>query len=195
MVMEMGISEYNTNPRPEVFMHKPRRAQVMAYGVALLAIGVSLIVRLALVPWLGYHAELMTFLPVIVISAYLGGLGPGLLATVLSAAVGDYFFIDPRFSLAISSLGSVRAMGLFLFVGAMISGLMESLHRSGRRSIDEEERLRTQQAVHEAEQRFRQVAREHHRTEECRGADAPRQRAPGVGAARIECRRLGQPHA
>src|SRR4051812_44846954 len=31
--------------------------------------------------WLGHHAPLMTFFPAIILSAYLGGLGPGLLAT------------------------------------------------------------------------------------------------------------------
>src|SRR4051794_24945902 len=97
----MRLSEYNTKPYSEVLMDRPRRPQVILYGVAVLAIGVSLIVRLALVRWLGYHAELMTFFLAVIISAYLGGLGPGLLATVLGAAAGRYFFIEPRHSFAI----------------------------------------------------------------------------------------------
>ena len=86
-------------------MNERRLAPPMAYGVALLSVLGSLLVRLPLVPWLGYHAELMTFFPAVILSAYLGGLGPGLLATVLGAAVADYFFIEPLHS----SPGSIRA--------------------------------------------------------------------------------------
>src|SRR3954471_14523025 len=137
-------------------MHEQRRIQ-LAYGVAVLAIGVSLVIRLALVPWLGYHAELMTFFLAVIISAYLGGVGPGLLATALGVAARRYFFIQPRYSLAIHELGRAYAMGLFVLVGAVISGLMESLHRSKCR-INEEEQSRAQQAIREAEQRFQHVA-------------------------------------
>lgn len=61
-------------------MNEQRRARLIAYGVALLAVFGSLLVRLPLVPWLGHHAEMMTFFPAIIISVYLGGLGPGMLA-------------------------------------------------------------------------------------------------------------------
>ena len=83
-------------------MNERRLARPMAYGVAVLAVLGSLLVRLPLVPWLGDHAELMTFLPAIIFSAYLGGLGH-----VLGAAVGDYFFIEPRYSFGIE-----RRLGL-----------------------------------------------------------------------------------
>ena len=121
-------------------MNERRLARPMAYGVAVLAVLGSLLVRLPLVPWLGDHAELMTFFPAIILSAYLGGLGPGMLATVLGAAVGDYFFIEPRYSFAIANPGSVYAMGLFLLAGAVISVLMESMHRSRRRIAASERR-------------------------------------------------------
>ena len=58
-------------------MFNGRRTGLIAYGAAVLGTGVTLVIRLSLVPWFGYHAELMTFFPVIIISAYLGGLGPG----------------------------------------------------------------------------------------------------------------------
>ncbi len=138
-------------------MLEQRRNQLIAYGVAVVATGASLLLRLAVVPWLGYHAELMTFFPAIIVSAYLGGLGPGLLATVLGAAAGDYYLVEPRYTLAIHEVGRVYGMGLFVLVGAVISRLMESSHRSGHR-IEEEERSHAQQAVREAEQRFQHVA-------------------------------------
>jgi PAS domain S-box-containing protein len=110
-------------------MPETPRGRLLAYGVAVLATGLSLLIRLPLVPWLDYHAELMTFFPAIIISAYLGGLGPGLVATLLGAAAGAYFFLEPRYSFAIHDLGTAYGLGLFVFTGAVISGLMESLHR------------------------------------------------------------------
>ena len=139
-------------------MHDQRRRQLIAYGVAVLATALSLVIRLALVRWLGHYAELMTFFPAIIVSAYLGGLGPGLLATVPYAAAGDYFLVEPCATLwRFMTWAGPIALGLFLLVGAVISVLMESLHRS-RLRINEEEQSRTQQAVREAEQRFQHVA-------------------------------------
>src|SRR5262245_1212934 len=154
----MGLTEYNTAVPPrEVPMHDQRRTQLIAYAVAVLGTGLSLTIRLLLVPWLGYHAEFMTFFPIIMVSAYLGGLGPGIVATVLSAAAGDYFLVKPRFSLPITNVGSVYVTGLFVFVASLISIMIESLNRF-RLRINEGKQSRAQQAVREAEQRFRYVA-------------------------------------
>ncbi len=114
-------------------MHETSPARLVAYGVAVLATGFSLLVRLPLVPWLGSNAELMTFFPAIILSAYVGGLGPGLLATFLGAAAGRYFLIEPLYSFGIDGLGRAYGLGLFALAGAVISGLTESLHRSRRR--------------------------------------------------------------
>jgi len=126
-------------------MFNGRRSGLIAYGAAVLGTGVTLALRLSLVPAFGTYAELMTFVPVIAISAYLGGLGPGLLATVLGAAAGGSFFIEPRFSFAIANAGSVYDVGTFLLAAAIISALMESSSRSRRRiaaSAEEAEVLR-----------------------------------------------------
>ena len=138
-------------------MHELRRNRPIAYGLAVLATGVSLTFQLAIGSRVGHDAALMTFFPAIIISAYLGGLGPGLLATILSALAGDYYFIEPRHTLVIYEVGRAYAIGLFAFVGVVISGLMESSHRSRDRT-KEEERSRAQQAVHKADQQFQHVA-------------------------------------
>ena len=105
----------------------------IAYGVAVLAPGLSLLLRWPLEPWLRYHGPLMTFFPAIIVSAYLGGLGPGLVATFVGAAAGDYFLIEPRHSFTIDEPGAVYSLGLFVLASCVISGLTESLHRSHHR--------------------------------------------------------------
>ena len=56
----------------------------------------SLLVRWPLWPVLGNQTPHMTFFPAVMISAYYGGFGPGLLAAVLSALVAHYFLGDTR---------------------------------------------------------------------------------------------------
>jgi PAS domain S-box-containing protein len=67
------------------------RAYLLA-GVLTLAV---LLLRIALTPWVGDRPILILFFIPILISAYYGGLGPGLLATALVGAVTNYFVLPP----------------------------------------------------------------------------------------------------
>ena len=83
----------------------------------------------------------MTFFPAVMISAYYGGFGPGLLSTVLSAIGGTLFSWATRDShCRWAALHDVVALTLFLLVGTVISGLSESLHRMRRRIVADERR-------------------------------------------------------
>ena len=66
-------------------MNEQRRARLVAYGVAVLAPAVTLLVRWPLVLVLGDRVLYTAFFPAVLFAAYLGGIGPGLLATLLSA--------------------------------------------------------------------------------------------------------------
>ncbi|HET9708313.1 MAG TPA: PAS domain S-box protein, partial [Gemmatimonadales bacterium] len=102
------------------------------------AIGVTLatvVCRLAIghVSMTGESEQLLLVLPII-ISAYAGGLGPGLLATLLAALCADYFLIDGRgFSLDVS-VRSLEWISLIVS-GVVISVLCEKLHRSRLRIL------------------------------------------------------------
>jgi two-component system sensor histidine kinase/response regulator len=124
----------------EVGMRDLSRGRLIGYSIAILATFVSLLLRWPLEPWLGHHAPLMTFFPAIILSAYLGGLGPGLLATLLGAVVGDFFLLEPRYSFEIAEPGLAYSMGLYVLAGTVISGLTESLHRSRIRVAASERR-------------------------------------------------------
>jgi PAS domain S-box-containing protein len=76
----------------------------------------------------------VTFFPGVVVSAAVGGLGPGLLATLLSAAAADFFVTEPHLHFGIFSDPVERyAAGLFVVTGVALSVLGESLLRSRRR--------------------------------------------------------------
>jgi PAS domain S-box-containing protein len=140
-------------PQPdEVIMHEIRRKQLAGYGVAIAATLGCLLIRWPLFPLLGYHSELMTFFPAIILSAYLGGFGPGLTATLLGGLAGHYFLVEPRDSFALGDPGIASAFVLYLLAGTVISGLTESLHRAHRRTLADERRRADQ-----SEQRWRNL--------------------------------------
>lgn len=68
------------------------------------------------------------FFAAVALSAWTGGLGPGLLATTLSVVALDYFFLPPLYA-----LGVAFADGVWLGVFASAAILFSSLHATQRR--------------------------------------------------------------
>src|SRR5438309_1301075 len=142
-------------------MHETPRGRLVAYGIAVLATAGCLLIRWPLWPVLTNAVPHMTFFPAVMIAAYFGGFWPGLLATILSAAAANYFFTGQLRSFQLTNANDVAGLVLFLLTGAIISGLSESLHRARRRLVAQE-RHRAEEALHETEERFRQLAENIH---------------------------------
>jgi two-component system, LuxR family, sensor kinase FixL len=87
------------------------------YGVAILAIAAALGVKLVFASVLSGEASYILFVPAVLISSALGGVGPGLLATALGLALGLFFVADAR------HLASADAVNGFIFalVGLAVS--------------------------------------------------------------------------
>jgi two-component system, sensor histidine kinase and response regulator len=91
-------------------MHEGRRARALAYGIAVLAPAISLLLRWPLWPVLGDAVPHMTFFPAVMIAAYFGGFWPGLLATFLSAIGANYFLTGQLPSFRAKSVSDVVAL-------------------------------------------------------------------------------------
>lgn len=105
------------------------RSTTTRYGIVVGAFSVAAAIRWALIPIFGMALPYITFYPAIMLSAWYGGLWPGVLVTLLgAAAVGTLWPIGS----ALSAI-SVLSMLLYLFNGVAISGLTEFLHRARRR--------------------------------------------------------------
>src|SRR6267143_6033928 len=77
----------------------PRPPAFWGYGIAVLSVTVALIIS----RWPALHlqdAPVSLFLCAVMLSAWFGGVGPGLLATTLSDLAFDYYFLAPMHSLA-----------------------------------------------------------------------------------------------
>ncbi|MBI5330238.1 MAG: PAS domain S-box protein [Betaproteobacteria bacterium] len=91
----------------------------------------------------GQHPLLILFMFPITVSALLGGLGPGLLATALSCANTAWVF-RPGDSLSMGQLHDLLLWSFLLVNGVLVSILSEALHRSRQRHRQSEEALRQQ---------------------------------------------------
>ncbi len=115
-------------------MPEAKRLLLSRYSVAVLATLAAFLLRCLLAPLLGEDAPLLVFIMPVMVSAWYGGLKPGLFATVLSVLIGSYFFIRPFFSLNITAVGEVVRISIFLVEGALISWLSEGLKKAKQRT-------------------------------------------------------------
>src|SRR5690242_13483639 len=102
-----------------------RYPALIRYSVALLAVVVTLRVRLALESYIGIEAPYLLFLAAVMCAGAFGGGGPALFATILGGLLGNYYFIEPRASFVIVDHRQFRGMLLFCTEGVFITGLCE----------------------------------------------------------------------
>ncbi|MFN6484696.1 MULTISPECIES: PAS domain S-box protein [unclassified Nostoc] len=120
--------------------------QLLHYGVALLSVALALWTTLLLDPYLTPTPAALFFAAVMV-SAWYGGLGPGLIATVLSTLAINYFFFKPLYSLNISH-SLVIPLVVFMLTAGLISWLNES-RRTAQQQAEANLKL-----LHESEVKF-----------------------------------------
>jgi PAS domain S-box-containing protein len=119
----------------------------ISYGSAIALVILALLLRRALLPILGPSTPFL--LLSIIVSAWYGGLGPGLAATLLGATAAFFF---PHLALGASNALHFTSASLaisVLVLGGLISLLLETLHRAQRRSTRMAQELRvTNQRFH-----------------------------------------------
>ncbi len=107
----------------------------LRYGIAVLAVALAFGLKLLIDPLIIQETPFRLFIAAIMVSTWIGGLGPGLLATILAASITDYFFLAPRGSLSDLSLESAPLV-MFVLEGSFVSFLTAAL-RSARKRAEE----------------------------------------------------------
>jgi C4-dicarboxylate-specific signal transduction histidine kinase len=110
----------------------PKPPGMWSYGIAVLSVAVALIVS----RWPPLHlreAPVSLCLCAVILSAWFGGVGPGLLATALSALAFYFYFLPPIYSLG-PKPGEIPRLVLFT-VSAVFVGSLSAAQRSATESL------------------------------------------------------------
>jgi len=102
------------------------------YGIAVVLTALAVLATLLLAPHWNPRHLLLPFYPAVMLSAWFGGFGPGLLTTLLSALAMDYFWLPPAPGFGIREPGDLMGFMLFLAVGLLVSMLNARLLRAQR---------------------------------------------------------------
>jgi len=138
------------------FMLKVNYSSLRRYGVAVLTVTVALLLKLLLAPLIAQESPFLLFLPAVMVSTWYGGLGPGLLATVIAALISDYFFLGPAYSVLGNRPGQTLELGLFVFEGVLVSLLISALQAAKHRAeVSRLKANRHQESLRQSEERFR----------------------------------------
>jgi two-component system sensor kinase FixL len=111
------------------------------YAVAAILVTASFGIHLALEDVLGDRARFLLYVPAVLIASVLGGVGPGLSATILSSILGSH-----TIDLFAASAGDKLNAVAFLIIGAGIALVGEYLGRNRRRMEAAASELRAREA-------------------------------------------------
>jgi PAS domain S-box-containing protein len=100
------------------------------YLLAMLTPAISLVVAVLLRPLIG-ATFLFLFMPGIALCAVLGGLKPGVVASIVSVLLANYFVLPPANAFDLTPQAVLVSL-VFLLVALIISVLYESRHRAER---------------------------------------------------------------
>ena len=107
-------------------------AQIRGYAVALLLVAVSTLAGLIAAPRWGNSAVDLLYLPAVLGAAVLAGLGPALLAALVSALAYKYFFTAPHLTFRIANPNDVVTVLVLFAVAAVTSKLAASIRSQAR---------------------------------------------------------------
>lgn len=123
----------------------------LRYSYALLAVGVIVVLRYAMVPLIGYGIPYITLFPVTVAVALLAGMGPSIAAGLVGAIIIDYAFIEPLYTLKMDVPHITRATVVVL-TSAFV-GYVGSVLRAARAKAEQQAQLlrESQEDLHRAQ--------------------------------------------
>lgn len=110
------------------------KSRVIAYFIAIGGVAIALAFRMVVAPELFTNATFLPFFVAVLLAAWYGGLGPGLLATVAGGTAHAWFLLEPTSSFSVLEVDGRVRLALFLVLAVLISLACESLHRALRRT-------------------------------------------------------------
>ncbi|MDZ4870920.1 MAG: Sensor histidine kinase TmoS [Chroococcidiopsis cubana SAG 39.79] len=131
------------------------------YGVAVVAVAIAFLLTQLVWGLIQPHLYPL-FLAAVMVSSWYGGIGPGLLATVLAAVLCNHFFVPPLYSSLPGRDGIVGLIQFGLvagFISFLNSRLRSTQHRAERNAREAEQNYeflrQSQENLRRSEERYR----------------------------------------
>jgi two-component system sensor histidine kinase KdpD len=109
--------------RPLVSRVLQRTSDWSAYGKGVLIVALATALAWLMFPYFSLANLIMVYLLGVVIVASRLGRGPSVMASILSVAAFDFFFVPPYFSFAVADTQYVVTFGVMLVIALVISNL------------------------------------------------------------------------
>lgn len=103
-------------------------------------------IRFGLAPWLGDAQPFIFFYLAILVSAFIGGIWAGAVATTLSVLLGRFYFINPKQTFVTTPTDELIRGGMFLLLGSILNALTSYLGKMLRQSEIKAASLRDREA-------------------------------------------------
>ena len=111
-------------------------------GAALIATAIALAWRLVLDPFLGDHLPYLTFFVAIGFATWYAGLAAALTATLLGGLAAVWFFIPPRFSLAVNDVSQLVGLVTYGMVSLTFVAFGQVMNQARQRAEELAQGLR-----------------------------------------------------
>jgi two-component system sensor histidine kinase KdpD len=119
----------------------PRQASWAPYGAAVATVAISTALAWAMHPYFALSNLIMAYLLGVIVVATRYGRGPSLLASLLSVAAFDFFFVPPYFTFAVSDTQYLVTFAVMLVVALVISSLAVRIRAQAESARERERRM------------------------------------------------------
>jgi len=119
---------------------RPRPTEFAAYGLAVATVAVATGLAWLMFPHFELANIVMVYLLSVVAVSARAGRGPSVLASILSVAAFDFFFVPPRFTFAVTDSQYLVTFAVMLVVALIVSGLTVSIRAQAESARQRERR-------------------------------------------------------
>ena len=117
-----------------------RTSERSEYAYALIGVLIATVIAWLMFPYFALANLIMMYLIAVVVVAIRCGRGPSVVASVLSVAAFDFFFVPPYFSFAVSDIQYLLTFAVMLVVALVISNLAVRIRQQAELARSREKR-------------------------------------------------------
>ena len=119
----------------------PRHTDWAPYGHALAVVAICTGIAWAMFPYFPFSNLVMVYLLGVIVVATRHGRGPSLMASLLSVAAIDFFFVPPFFTFAVTDTQYIITFSVMLIVAMVIGGLAARIRAQAESARERELRV------------------------------------------------------